>query len=97
MKFWAGLGSQGCREKKSPNCHKYVTFWGVFFNFLFAKKSLDLKKNILASALKSAQHKGKKHVKKNVIEITMNQKQATYSEIHRGPDSMVSANVSVIN
>ena len=22
MKFWAVLGSRGCREKKTPNCHK---------------------------------------------------------------------------
>jgi hypothetical protein len=26
MKFWAVLGSQGCREQKTPNCHKYATF-----------------------------------------------------------------------
>ena len=26
MKFWAVLGSRGCREKKPPNCHKYATF-----------------------------------------------------------------------
>jgi hypothetical protein len=38
MKFWAGLGSRGCREKKTPNCHEYATFWGGFFNFLWAKK-----------------------------------------------------------
>ena len=34
MKFWAGLGS----EKKPPKCTKYATFWGGFFNFLWAKK-----------------------------------------------------------
>jgi hypothetical protein len=38
MKFWAVLGSRGCSEKKPPNCHKYATFWGGFFNFLWAKK-----------------------------------------------------------
>ena len=38
MKFWAGLGSWGCREKKPPKCHKYATFWGGFFNFLWEKK-----------------------------------------------------------
>ena len=32
--FWAG----GAAEKK--NCHKYATFWGGFFNFLWAKKDL---------------------------------------------------------
>ena len=37
MKFWAVLGSRGCREK-TPNCHKYATFWGGFFNFLWVKK-----------------------------------------------------------
>jgi hypothetical protein len=36
MKFRAVLGSQGCREK-TPNCHKYATFLGGFFNFLWAK------------------------------------------------------------
>jgi hypothetical protein len=44
MKFWAVLGSQGCREKKTPTCHKYATFWDGFFNFLWAKKDLKLKK-----------------------------------------------------
>ena len=39
MKFWAVLGNQGCREKKTPNCHKYATFCGGFFNFLLAKKT----------------------------------------------------------
>ena len=39
MKFWTVLGSQGCREKnkQTPNCNKYATFWGGFFNFLWAK------------------------------------------------------------
>jgi hypothetical protein len=53
MKFWAVLGSQGCREKKPPNCHKYATFWGGFFYFLWRKKNLDFFKNTLESALKS--------------------------------------------
>ena len=52
MKSWAVLGSQGCREKKPPICHKYATFWDGFFNFLWAKK-LNLSKNIVASVLKS--------------------------------------------
>ena len=44
MKFWAVLGCFGlfwavmAAEKKNPNCHKYATFWGGFFNFLWAKK-----------------------------------------------------------
>ena len=33
----AVLGCRDCREKKLPNCHKYATFWGGFFNFLWAK------------------------------------------------------------
>ena len=33
--FWAV--SRGSREKKPPNCHKYATFWGGFFNFLWEK------------------------------------------------------------
>ena len=37
MKFWVVLGSQGCREKETPNCHKYATFMGSFFNFLSEK------------------------------------------------------------
>ena len=36
MKFWA-VGAE--EKKKTPNCHKYATFWGGFFNFLWAKKS----------------------------------------------------------
>ena len=36
MKFWAVLGCWGCREKKTPNCHRYATFWCGFFNFLWA-------------------------------------------------------------
>ena len=41
MKFWAVLGSQGCREKKTPNCHKYATCRGGFFQFLVGKKKLE--------------------------------------------------------
>ena len=32
--FWAGGAAE---KKKPPNCHKYATFWGGFFNFLWAK------------------------------------------------------------
>jgi hypothetical protein len=32
--FWA----VGAAEKKKPYCNKYATFWGGFFNFLWAKK-----------------------------------------------------------
>ena len=50
--FWAG----GTAEKKNTsNCHKYATFWGGFFNFLQAKKTIqNASKNILMSALKSS-------------------------------------------
>ena len=54
MKFWAALGSQGYREKKLPNCHKYATSQGMVFstfggeNFFFF-----FLRNIVASALKS--------------------------------------------
>ena len=44
MKFWAVLGSQGCRQKNPPNCHKNATFWGGFFNFLGAKNNFKFKK-----------------------------------------------------
>ena len=53
MKFWAVWGSQCCREKKTPNCRKYATFWGGFFNFLWAKKEFNFFKNIVGSKLKS--------------------------------------------
>ena len=33
------FGQLGCREKKPPNCHKYVSFWGGFFNFSWAKNN----------------------------------------------------------
>jgi hypothetical protein len=33
MDFWAILGNRGCREKKTPNCHKYATFSGAFSLF----------------------------------------------------------------
>ena len=53
MKFWAVLGLSGLQRKKLHNCHKYATFWGGFFHFLRAKKTLKNFKDILASALKS--------------------------------------------
>ena len=37
IKVWAVLGSGG-----TPNCHKYKTFWGDFFNFLWAKKIIEI-------------------------------------------------------
>ena len=46
-----GNEAQGCREKKPPNCHKYATFWGGFFKFLWAKNIFLL--NISASSLKT--------------------------------------------
>ena len=40
VKFWAVLGSQGCRVKKNPNCHKYAIVLGGVFNFLWEKEYL---------------------------------------------------------
>ena len=34
------LGSQGCREKKNPNCHKYATFEASFLCFHGQKKNI---------------------------------------------------------
>ena len=47
MKLWAVLGcfgQSGLERKKTPNCHKYATFWSVFFNFLWAKKKFKFSK-----------------------------------------------------
>ena len=52
MKFWAVLGSRGCREKKRVWADYEQLFWGVFFNFLWSKKKKKFE-NIVASALKS--------------------------------------------
>ena len=60
MKFWAGLGSQGCREKKPPKCTKYATIWGVFFNFLWAKKNKNKLKTLQSPHCEVAQKTGKK-------------------------------------
>ena len=53
MKFWAVFGQAGLQRKKTSYCHKYATFWGVFFNSLWAKKNRIQKKYILASAIES--------------------------------------------
>ena len=49
MKFWVVRAA----EEKTPDWHKYATFWGVFFNFLWAKKIQNFSNNVLASALKN--------------------------------------------
>ena len=54
MKFWAVLGSLGCRENKTPNCHKYATFWGGFFNWA---KKIKFKKKIAHKKLKKTPKK----------------------------------------
>ena len=46
------LGSKGSKEKSGVEFF-WATFRGGFFNFLWAKKQLKKKKNILATALKS--------------------------------------------
>ena len=39
LKWSSGLfGAVAAAEKKPPNCHKYATFWGGNFKFLWAKK-----------------------------------------------------------
>ena len=38
MKFWAVLGSQGCREKKLPTAISMQLFWVVFSTFCGQKK-----------------------------------------------------------
>ena len=43
MKFWAVLGSQGCREKKLPTAISMQLFGVVFFNFFVGKKNLNKK------------------------------------------------------
>jgi len=76
MKFWAVLGSHGCREKKPPNCHNYATFWGGFFNILWAIfyfYFFNFLKNNLASA-KFTTYKAKKNVEKEYVKIIINQK-----------------------
>ena len=45
------FGQLGLQRKQTPNCHKYATFLGGFFNFLWAKKNLF--KDIVGSAIKS--------------------------------------------
>ena len=41
IKFWplGCFGQSGLKRKKTPpNCHKYASFWGGFFNFFLDKK-----------------------------------------------------------
>ena len=38
MKFWAVLDSRGCREKKPPDCHKYMQLFERVFQLFVAKK-----------------------------------------------------------
>jgi hypothetical protein len=81
MKFWAVLGSKGCREKKPCNCRKYATFWGGFFNFLWAKKDSFFFLNILEFTLKSYIALWQRQVGKYFI-LGQNRLQ-TYFEISR--------------
>jgi hypothetical protein len=53
MKFWAVLGSRGCREKNLPTAISMQLFEVVFSTFCGQKTYLYIFKNILASALKS--------------------------------------------
>jgi hypothetical protein len=53
MKFWAVLGSRGCREKKLPTAIRMQLFGVIFSTFCVQKKILKIVKYVLASALKS--------------------------------------------
>jgi hypothetical protein len=52
MKFWAVLGSQGCREKKLPTAISMQLFGLVFSTVCGQENIFNFEKNILASALK---------------------------------------------
>jgi hypothetical protein len=53
MKFWAVLGSWGCREKNLPTAISMQLFEVVLSTFCGQKTFLIFFKDILASALKS--------------------------------------------
>jgi hypothetical protein len=53
MKFWAVLGSRGCREKNLPTAISMQFFGVVFSTFCGQKKFKIKKKNFLSSTLKS--------------------------------------------
>merc|ERR1712129_71817 len=57
--------SQGCSDLKTPKCTKYATFWGDFFNFLWAKKKKKKKKKFSAPPKKLKKKKKKKKKKKS--------------------------------
>ena len=46
MKFWAVLGSQGCKEKNLPTAISMQLFGVVFSTFLWAKKNFKIFLNI---------------------------------------------------
>ena len=99
MKFWTVLSRRDCRKTTTPNCHKYATFLGGFFNFLWATFFWNFYVNIFVSALKSCIIQNKEKYKKVYKKLIIIKKQATdlfwnKSVIHRGSDSMVSARVS---
>ena len=52
MKFWAGLGSRGCGEKKGFE-PIMSNFLGYFFQLFVVKKKNIFFENIVASALQS--------------------------------------------
>jgi hypothetical protein len=53
IKFWAVLGSRGCKEKKLPIAISMQLFEVVFSTFCGQKENLNFFKDIVASALKS--------------------------------------------
>ena len=73
LKFWAVVGSQGCREKKTPHCHKYATFWGGFLMFSRSKNIPIYFLNTLASAIKKLHNIDPRKILKNIYKrIIMN-------------------------
>ena len=91
MKFWAVLGSRGCRENKGSG-PIMSNFLGWFFQLFVVKKKIKKFENIVASALKSCIEKSLKKIfwgGKNLFFLGLilfwNK-----SVIHRGPYSMVS-------
>ena len=53
MKFWADLGSWGCREKNLPTAKSKQLFKVVFSTFCGQNFFLNFSKNMLPYALKN--------------------------------------------
>ena len=66
MKFWAVLGSPGCREKKLPTAISMQLFGVVFSTFCGQNFFLFFFLNIVGSALKSYIIKAMRNIKKSL-------------------------------